>query len=88
MFQQRKLGKALPSGVVPFPLGRWPWKAHDVTQEIHDVIQHLWRFWEVVVARVACSRGPRKPNVFLQEAIIALEGANITLEGHGVFIFS
>jgi hypothetical protein len=23
-----------PRGVVPFPLGCWPWKAHDVTQGI------------------------------------------------------
>jgi hypothetical protein len=58
-FHQRHLSRPIPRGVVPFPLGRWPWKAHDVTQDTHDVIQCLWRFWEAVVARVAASRGPR-----------------------------
>jgi hypothetical protein len=37
---QRHLGRALPRGVVPSPLGRWPWKVHDVTQDAYDVIQH------------------------------------------------
>jgi hypothetical protein len=48
-------------------------EGHDVTQDVHDVIQHLWRFWEAVVARVAvafpeaqggltfCSRRPTLP---------------------------
>jgi hypothetical protein len=61
-------------------------EGHDVTQDIHDVIQHLWRFWEAVVARVACSGGPRRPNVLLQEANVALERANVTLKGHDVLI--
>jgi hypothetical protein len=61
-------------------------EGHDVTQDIHDVIQHLWRLWEVVVARVACSGGPRRPNAFLQEANVALERANVTLKGHVVLI--
>jgi hypothetical protein len=41
----------------------------------------------VVVARVAASGGPRGPNVFLQEANLALKGANVTLKGHDVFIY-
>jgi hypothetical protein len=48
-------------------------------------------FWEVVVAHVAhvaCSGGPRRPNVFLQEVNFALEGVNFTLKGHGVLIFA
>jgi hypothetical protein len=68
---------------VPSPLGRWPWKAHDVTQDAYDVIQHLWTFWEAVVAvvaRVAAWRGPRRANVLLQEANVALKRANVTLE--------
>jgi hypothetical protein len=40
-----------------------------------------------VVARVASLRGPRGPNILLQEANVALEGANVTLKGHNVFIF-
>jgi hypothetical protein len=50
-------------------------EGHDVTQDVHDVIHHLWRFWEAVVARVACSEGPRRLNVLLQEANVALERA-------------
>jgi hypothetical protein len=30
-FHQRQLGRPIPRGVVPFPPGRRPWKAHDVT---------------------------------------------------------
>jgi hypothetical protein len=40
-------------GVVPFLGGHWPWKAHEITQDTHDNIQCLWRFWEAVVAVVA-----------------------------------
>jgi hypothetical protein len=36
----RHPGRALPRGVVPSRLERWPWKAHDVTQDAYDVIQH------------------------------------------------
>jgi hypothetical protein len=39
-----------------------------------------------VVARVAASRGPRRPNVLLQEANVALKRANVTLKGHDIFI--
>jgi hypothetical protein len=49
----------------------------------------IWEFWEAVVAclaRVAASRGPRRPNVLLQEAHVALERANVTLKGHDVLI--
>jgi hypothetical protein len=63
-------------------------EGHDVTQDVHDVIHHLWRFWEAIVARVACSGGPRRPNVFLQEANVALERTNITLKGHDVLILA
>jgi hypothetical protein len=58
-----------------------------VTQDVHDIIQHLWIFWEAVVTRVACVAcfgGPRSPNVLLQEANVALEGANVTLKGHDI----
>jgi hypothetical protein len=51
----------------------------------------LWRFWEAVVcqvAHVAASIGPRRPNVFLQEANISLKGANVTLKGHEIFIYA
>jgi hypothetical protein len=41
----------------------------------------------VVMARVAASGGPRGPNVLLQEANIALIGANVTLKWHDIFIF-
>jgi hypothetical protein len=41
---QRHPGKALPRGVVPSSLECWPWKARDVTQEAHDVIQLHGRF--------------------------------------------
>jgi hypothetical protein len=40
------------------------------------------------VARVVCSGGPRRPNVFLQEANVSLERANVTLKGHDVLIFA
>ena len=49
----------------------------------------LWRVCEVVVGVVGCvavSRGPRRPNVFLQEANVALKGPNVTLKGHDVII--
>ena len=38
------------------------------------------------LARVAVSRGPRRANVLLQEANVALERANATLKGHDVLI--
>jgi hypothetical protein len=47
---QRHPGRALPRGVVPSPLERWPWKAHDITQEAHDVIQLYGHFGEIVMA--------------------------------------
>jgi hypothetical protein len=90
-FHQRQLNRLVPRFVVPFPPGRWPWKGDDVTQDTHDVIQCLWRFWEAVVAvmaRVAASGGPRGPNFLLQELNVALEGANVTLKGHDVFIYA
>jgi hypothetical protein len=36
------------------------------------------------VARVAGSLGPRRPNVFLQEANVSKKGPNVTLKGHGI----
>jgi hypothetical protein len=77
---QRHPGRALPRGVVSSPLERWPWKAHGVIQDAHDVIQHCERFGEAVMARVAAWRSPRRANVLLQEANDALKGANVTLE--------
>jgi hypothetical protein len=40
------------------------------------------------VARVAVSRGPRRPNVLLQEANVALKGPNVTLKGHDVTFYA
>jgi hypothetical protein len=79
-FHQRQPDRALPKGVVPSPLGRWPWKAHHVAQDAYDVIQHLWTFWEAIMARVASWRRPMRANVLLQQATFALERANVTLE--------
>jgi hypothetical protein len=39
------------------------------------------------MACVACYKGPRRPNIFLQEANVSLEGDNVTVKGHDVFIF-
>jgi hypothetical protein len=83
MVPQRHPDRALPRWVVPSPLERWPWKAHDVTQDAHDIIQHCGRFGEavmVVMAHMAAWRSPRRANVLLQEAYVALKRANITLE--------
>jgi hypothetical protein len=88
MFHQRHFSMPVPRRVVPFPPGRWPWKAHDVTQDTHDIIQLLWRFWKAFVAHVAASGGPRGPNVLLQEDNIALERANVTLKGYEILIFA
>jgi hypothetical protein len=80
---QRHPDRALPRGVVPSPLERWPWKGHDVTQYAHDVIQHYGRFGETVIAvmaRVPAWKSPRRANVLLQEANAALKRANVTLE--------
>jgi hypothetical protein len=49
-FHRGTLSRALPRGVVPFPLERWPWKAQNVTQDAHDVIQHYGRFGETIMA--------------------------------------
>jgi hypothetical protein len=40
------------------------------------------------VARVAGSQGPRRPNVLLQEASVALKVPNVTLKGHDVIIYA
>jgi hypothetical protein len=41
-----------------------------------------------IVAHVAASRGPRGPNIFLQEANVALKGDNVNLKEHDVFIYA
>jgi hypothetical protein len=40
------------------------------------------------LARVVGSRDPRMDNIFLQEAHVAPERANVTLKGHDVFTFA
>ena len=40
------------------------------------------------LAHVVASRGPRRANVLLQEAHVALERDNVTLNGHDVFTFA
>jgi hypothetical protein len=75
-FHQRQLNRPVPRGFVPFPPGRWPWKAHDVTRDTHDVIQCLWRFWEAVVCQIGtCGRFLRS-----KKAYVALKGFNVTLK--------
>jgi hypothetical protein len=52
-------------------------------------IRVIWELWEVVEACLACvaaSRGPRRANVFLQEATFSLERDNVTLKGHDILI--
>ena len=82
-FHRGTLAEPYPWGLFPHPLRHWPWKAHDVTQVAHDVIQHYGRFGEAVmavVARVKAWRGPRRANVLLQEANVSLKRDNVTLE--------
>jgi hypothetical protein len=75
-FHRGTLAEPYPGGLCPHPLGCWPWKAHDVTQDAYDVIQHYGRFGEAVVAvvaRVATWRGPKRANVLLQESLLSLK---------------
>jgi hypothetical protein len=44
MFHRCTLAVPYLGGVVPSSLERWPWKAQDITQEAHDVIQLHGRF--------------------------------------------
>ena len=74
--------QSLTQGGCAFSTRTLALEGHDVTQDVHDIIQHLWRFWEAVVARVACSGGL----TLLQENNVALERANIALKGHDVLI--
>jgi hypothetical protein len=68
---------------MPSSLEHWPWKAQDITQEAHDVIQlHIcFGRHHGNLAHVAGWRIPRRANVFLQEAAFSLKMDNITLEG-------
>jgi hypothetical protein len=43
-FHRGTLAEPYLGGLCPLPLERWPWKAHDVTQDAYDVIQHYGRF--------------------------------------------
>ena len=50
---------------------------------------NVWDFCEAIMAclaHVAASRGPRRANIFLQEATFSIERANVTLKGHDVLI--
>jgi hypothetical protein len=40
------------------------------------------------VERVAVFEGPRRPNVFLQEANVSLKGPSVTLKGHDVTFYA
>ena len=72
-----------PGGSCPFHhdvgLGR-PMTSPNVLDTLEAVV--------CKVARVAGSRGPRKPNVLLQEANVALKGPNVTLKEHDVIFTS
>jgi hypothetical protein len=87
-FHERQLSRPIPRGVVPFPPGHWPWKAMTSLRTSMTSSRTCGGFWEAVVARVAASEGPRGPNVFLQEANVALKGANVTLKEHDIFIYA
>jgi hypothetical protein len=63
----------------PMTSPMWPMTSPNVLDTLEAVVCQ--------VAHVIWSRGPRRPNIFLLEANVALKRPNVTLKGHDITLF-